>query len=165
MAIDFSQVKTITIPEGSVTKITDSNGNILWQAESASWHTVWEGRQKIGYEGYTGNEFLFATEPFSNEFKIRVTFGNFYTWKPDGHEGYYQHEPATENPVTYVNASFGTGTKTLVIASITNSTRNAKYSAVLSYDKRNGKIYGYTNIKNSEYARASIVITKIEVYS
>ena len=31
MAIDFSQVKTITIPEGSVTKITDSNGNTLWQ--------------------------------------------------------------------------------------------------------------------------------------
>lgn len=29
MAIDFSQVKTITIPEGEVTKITDSSGNIL----------------------------------------------------------------------------------------------------------------------------------------
>ena len=41
MAIDFSQVKTITIPEGSVTKITDSTGNILWQG--AGWHTVWEG--------------------------------------------------------------------------------------------------------------------------
>ena len=41
MAIDFSQVKTITIPEGSVTKITDSNGNTLWQGEG--WHTVFEG--------------------------------------------------------------------------------------------------------------------------
>lgn len=29
MAIDFSKVKTITIPEGSVTKITDSSGNTL----------------------------------------------------------------------------------------------------------------------------------------
>lgn len=36
MAIDFSQVKTITIPEGSVTKITDSNGNILWQGGGQS---------------------------------------------------------------------------------------------------------------------------------
>ena len=45
MAIDFSQVKTITIPEGSVTKITDSNGNILWQSggQSEGWHTIWEG--------------------------------------------------------------------------------------------------------------------------
>ena len=41
MAIDFSQVKTITIPEGSVTKITDSNGNTLWQG--VGWHTVFEG--------------------------------------------------------------------------------------------------------------------------
>ena len=51
MAIDFSQVKTITIPEGSVTKITHSNGNILWKAKTAEWHTVWSGMQKIGYGG------------------------------------------------------------------------------------------------------------------
>ena len=43
MAIDFSQVKTITIPEGSVTKITDSIGNILWQG--VGWHTIWEGNK------------------------------------------------------------------------------------------------------------------------
>ena len=49
MAIDFSQVKTITIPEGSVTKITDSAGVVLWQG--AGWHTIWEGSQKIGSEG------------------------------------------------------------------------------------------------------------------
>lgn len=30
--IDFSQVTAITIPEGSVSKITDSSSNILWQA-------------------------------------------------------------------------------------------------------------------------------------
>ena len=49
MSIDFSQVNTITIPEGSVTKITDSNGNILWQAggQSGGWHTIWEGNKTI----------------------------------------------------------------------------------------------------------------------
>ena len=49
MAIDFSQVKTITIPEGSVTKITDSNGNTLWQGggQSEGWHTIWEGSKTI----------------------------------------------------------------------------------------------------------------------
>ena len=35
MAIDFSQVKTITIPEGSVKKITDSTGVVLWLNEAA----------------------------------------------------------------------------------------------------------------------------------
>ena len=34
MAIDFSQVKTIMIPEGSVTKITDSTGAVLWVNEA-----------------------------------------------------------------------------------------------------------------------------------
>ena len=46
MAIDFSQVKTITIPEGSVTKITDSTGNIIWKAQTEGLHTVLEGSQK-----------------------------------------------------------------------------------------------------------------------
>ena len=43
MAINFSQVKAITIPEGSVKKITDSNGNILWKENLVGWHTVFEG--------------------------------------------------------------------------------------------------------------------------
>ena len=165
MAIDFSQVKTITIPEGPVKKITDSAGNILWKAQTEGWHTVWSGIQKIGYEGYTGKEFLFATEPYSDTLQIRVTFGILYTWKPDGDEGYYQREP-TNSPVTYVNASFNVNTKTLVIASITNSTRNVSCRAMLQYNKKTGKIYGSTSGDTSgEYAKARIVITKIEVYS
>ena len=43
MAIDFSQVKSLTIPEGEVTKITDSSGNVLWQKITKGWHTVFEG--------------------------------------------------------------------------------------------------------------------------
>ena len=43
MPIDFSQVKTITIPEGSVNKITDSTGVVLWKENLAGWHTVFEG--------------------------------------------------------------------------------------------------------------------------
>lgn len=78
MAIDFSQVKTITIPEGSVTKITDSNGNILWKAQTEGWHTVWEGSQKIGYGGQI-DKFVFATEPYSDTLKIRVSFSSLYT--------------------------------------------------------------------------------------
>ena len=34
--INFSQVINITIPEGSVLKITDSNGTILWQKSSSN---------------------------------------------------------------------------------------------------------------------------------
>ena len=163
MAINFSQVKTITIPEGSVKKITDSNGNTLWQG--AGWHTVWEGSQKIGYGGWTGREYLFATEPYSSALKIRVSFSSLYTWKNSGDDGYDSYVPTNKkSPATYT--SFSVNPTTLVYANIKNSTKDAYYRAYLSYNKKTGKIYGRTNDNNSgEYARAYIVITKIEVYS
>ena len=163
MAIDFSQVKTITIPEGEVKKITDSSGNVLWQ--SVGWHTVWEGNQKIGYEGWTGDEYLFATEPYSSALKIRVSFSSLYTWKTSGDDGYYTYIPSDQiSPVTY--NSISSNQTTLVESSVWNSSRGARYSAYLYYDKNNGKIYGNTSEYNaSGYARAYIVITKIEVYS
>ena len=84
MAIDFSQVKTITIPEGSVTKITDSTGNILWQGvQSEGWHTIWEGNKtcsltKNGTDDYvvSGEEQNFAQTVAGTGYtpKIRITF-------------------------------------------------------------------------------------------
>lgn len=162
MAIDFSQVKTITIPEGSVKKITDSNGNTLWQG--SGWHTVWEGSQKIGYRGWTGKEYLFATEPYSSALKIRVSFSSLYAWKSSGDDGYYSYTPSNQkSPVTY--NSINSNTTNLVEAYVRNSTRNAYYRAALYYDKNNGKIYGNTSYYQEWEANAYIVITKIEVYS
>lgn len=34
MSIDFSTLKGLAIPEGSVTQIVDSSGNVLWKASS-----------------------------------------------------------------------------------------------------------------------------------
>ena len=82
MAIDFSQVKTIKIPEGSVTKITDSNGNILWK-KGPSWHTIWEGSKTCSIEksGYNAPVVSGAEENFVQTAagtgykpKIRITF-------------------------------------------------------------------------------------------
>ena len=75
MAIDFSQVKTITIPEGSVTKITDSNGNILWKAQTEGWHTVFEGSWSRTWNNNTRNDYtnictLIATDKPT---KLRIT--------------------------------------------------------------------------------------------
>ena len=81
MAIDFSQVKTITIPEGSVTKITDSNGNTLWQG--VGWHTIWEGNKACSIKlnntsssVIIGNEENFAQTATGTGYtpKIRITF-------------------------------------------------------------------------------------------
>ena len=81
MAIDFSQVKTITIPEGSVTKITDSTGNTLWQG--VGWHTIWEGNKTCSIKAngnndptIIGNENNFAQTAVGTGYtpKIRITF-------------------------------------------------------------------------------------------
>ena len=81
MAIDFSQVKTITIPEGSVTKITDSTGNILWQG--VGWHTIWEGNKTCSAKAIgrvtpiiSGDENNFTQTAIGTGYtpKIRITF-------------------------------------------------------------------------------------------
>ena len=165
MAIDFSQVNTITIPEGSVTKITDSNGNILWKANTAEWHTVWEGSKKIGYGGSTGSEILLATEPYSDALKIRVSFSSLSA-RPgsSGDSWSSSYTPSNQkSPVTY--ESFSTDKTELVSAHIYNSTRRAYYDAYLYYNKTNGKIYGNTSYHQEWEAKAYIVITKIEVFS
>ena len=163
MAIDFSQVKTITIPEGSVTKITDSTGVVLWK--SASWHTIWEGNKKIGYDGSTGSEILLATEPYSDALKIRVSFSSIRAYPASSGDDFSTlYTPSNlASPVTY--DSFSSNQTELVKAYIYNSTRRAYYGAYLYYDKTNGKIYGNTSYDQEWEAKAYIVITKIEVFS
>ena len=165
MAIDFSQVKTIMIPEGPVNKITDSNGTVLWK-KGPSWHTVWEGNKKIGYGGSTGGEILLATEPYSESLKIRVSFSDLSAYSTGGDDQSVNYTPSNrKSPATY--ESFGSGSTELVYAYVRNTDRNAFYRAGLYYNKITGKIYGETGSSygGESYARAYIVITKIEVFS
>ena len=168
MPIDFSRVKEINIPEGEVTKITDSADNVLWKLEEhfVGWHTVWEGNKKIGYGGDTGSEILFSTKPYSDTLKIRVSFNKPYAKPGDNSDDYSVlfTPPNKQSPVTY--ESFKSNITTLVDATITNhSKNNSYYNAALKYDKTNGKIYGSTIFDQEEYAKAYIVITKIEIYN
>lgn len=68
MAIDFSQVKNIVIPEGSVKKITDSQGNVLWNK-----YTIYRD----------DNHFIYFTNGNSNNY---IDLGiNFSTlWRVEG---------------------------------------------------------------------------------
>ena len=82
MSMDFSQIKAITIPEGSVKKITDYQGNIIWEKpkQKPEWHTIWEGSKDIGaYKGTKrGEENNFAQCANGTGYTplIRVTFSN-----------------------------------------------------------------------------------------
>ena len=116
MAIDFSQVKTITIPEGSVTKITDSNGNTLWQAggQSEGWHTIWEGNKTCSLTRsgtndpvISGTEQNFAQTVAGKGYtpKIRITFSysntntDYNNWKNEFYVN-GSNQTNTSSPVT-----------------------------------------------------------------
>ena len=97
MAIDFSQVKTITIPEGSVTKITDSTGAVLWQG--VGWHTIWEGSKTCSVElnnddpsVISGNENNFVQTVAGTGYtpKIRVTFSYSISNHSSSFKNYFQ---------------------------------------------------------------------------
>ena len=161
MAIDFSQVKTITIPEGSVKKITDSTGNILWK-KGPSWHTVWEGNQKFGYGGQESSLVL-ATVPYSESLKIRITFSDLST--NGGSYDKNKYVPSNKiSPVTY--DKFSSNITILVSAYTRNSNSFTEYTSYLRYNKTTGKIYGGGSKTGSGYGVYTyIVITKIEVFS
>lgn len=81
MSLDFSKIKAITIPEGSVKKITDSQGNVLWEKpQQAQWHTIWEGSRDIGvYNGTArgaGTNFAQCANDTGYTPLIRITFSN-----------------------------------------------------------------------------------------
>ena len=161
MAIDFSQVKTITIPEGSVTKITDSTGNILWKAQTEGWHTVWEGSQKIGYGGQIDRK-VFATVPYSDALKIRVSFSELYAYPISGQ---YHYMPTNKvSPVTHDHNSFVENKNPLVYAYTYNTSTDGISQSYLSYNKSTGEIYGGNYMSGDLSGTTTyIVITKIEV--
>ena len=74
MAYDFTGVKAITIPEGSVKKITDSAGNVLWQKLIVIEN---EPAQK-GTLTYTGSE-LSPEWYYYDETMMTCTGGNVRT--------------------------------------------------------------------------------------
>lgn len=122
MAMDFSKVKSITIPEGSVSKITISN-KIVWQKADAS--------------PYTELPYLVATDdsrawidlgiPYQNgcraEYKITLKgagniFGVFYT--TERCRGYLQTFDAVFNA--------GTGVSTCAYSTVSDLKTNTVYT-------------------------------------
>ena len=182
MAIDFSQVKTITIPEGSVTKITDSTGNILWQ--SASWHTIWEGSKTCRYRSYyspEGAESNFAQTAIGTGYnpKLRITFtcnasngsgklyyynnGKLFTSKP-------------ESPIVIEQVDDSKNDVNLVGSEVKQDEGNGRTASVVvalykERDTENNRInFGLTSYISKTYtetdinANITLKVTKIEQY-
>ena len=184
MAIDFSQVKTITIPEGSVKKITDSTGVVLWQGELGSWQTIWEGNRtcKATEYDYSGNATNFAQTISGTGYtpKIRITFSltvvdsSYYTHK--GVINYYINgksgTSAPESPITIDALKEPSSTIAVLGGWIFYDRYNYRINAALqaTKDTENNRIKfnldaGYKMPSYPPYeGKVTLNITKIEQY-
>ena len=178
MAIDFSQVKTITIPEGEVTKITDSAGVVLWKEKPAEWHTIWEGNKTITShnQSVSGdlNNFCQTAENTGNSPKIRITytrligeaaspsvikyFNNSTSYPPDT-------TSKPESPVTITLNS----ANTVYVLGVYSQTTYVGANMVYLVKTNNGASRCYLSLKGNYITSpnnntAELTITKIEQY-
>lgn len=77
MAIDFSKVQLITIPEGDVKSIS-SGGTTLWDSGGKRWHTLWSGLKQINVttNSSQGSAYHFTTTHANSGTNpiLRITF-------------------------------------------------------------------------------------------
>lgn len=191
MAIDFSQVTTITIPEGSVTKITDSNGNTLWQAggQSEGWHTIWEGDKTCSLTrsgnaepviSGTEQNFAHTVNGTGKTPKIRITFSysntntDYNNWKNEFYINGSEQTTTISSPVTIEAVKdFVWLSTSLCFASCRSSDDKATFGAGLKskYNKTNNSINislstqftTNTSSYNSNFT-VTFTVTKIEQY-
>ena len=179
MAIDFSQVKTIHIGKKGVNKITDSTGTVLWQGESGSWHTIWEGNRTVkatANKSTTGNFTNFASTTNDTGFspRLRITF-SFNDRSSVGHTiKYYNNSinPQTQKPSSpLVIKSVVSDDNMIVLGNYQDSPHEFTIKALLvkSNDTINNRIRfslsgKYSGTYTSPNYYVSMTITKIEQY-
>ena len=180
MAINFSQVKTITIPEGSVKKITDSTGVVLWKEKPNNWHTIWEGNRTIKYTpGYgtdgTSNNFASTTSGtgFAPRLRITFSFSNGSKYSSKDYFEYYKGSYITvsEKPTSPVEVDV-VNSNTQVLGIMQVSPRNFRAEVYLykNNDTSNNRVSfdlkgeGFNDISSSSRYYVSMTITKIEQY-
>lgn len=183
--MDFSKVKSLIIPEGEVTKITDSSGIVLWQKESGSWQTIWEGSKtcKATQSSYSGNETDFAQTISGTGYtpKIRITFSltavdsSSYDYK--GIIQYYINNKSSstiipESPITIDALNEPSSTNIILGGYIYYDSYRYRINAVLTAvkDTNNNRIKFnlYADSIQPSYGRhygeVTLKITKIEQY-
>ena len=166
MAIDFSQVKTITIPEGSVKKITDSNGAVLWKENLVGWHTVFEGNWSKTIDSNSGVPIIDICNLVDCEapLKLRITgsinstiynpMGTF-NWIGESSQSISTIPLNINKEITVTDSGIPTS-KSLVILQF----------ECYRYRFEDVKIYFYIQVNNNNKTlRFNIITNKLEEYT
>lgn len=181
MALDFSQIKAITIPEGSVTRITVGTS-------SAEWRTIYDGTAHVGWLMASSDypteasivHYQHQEDNFCNTIsgsgytpQLRITFSSSINWtSPTTGE----NPSKDSNTVTYYGSPGSTsGTFTTTISGYGNSNpfagmqvANKKIQVYASQDTTNNRLNIYFRYANGTTYGSPIntnyTITKIEQY-
>lgn len=161
--MNFSQVKAITIPEGSVKSITDSLGRILWKKSSSI--VLWEGSWSASNSSISPD--LTLTLPDSGPVKLRITFSSIFennsdngSWRPCSiklPDGYAGNKPDEEKVIDFDVPESYNGDLVYTFHSMFVS---SYCSMKLNKSNNSMTISGATNGTNTNCA---ISMTKIEI--
>ena len=168
MAIDFSQVKTITIPEGSVKKITDSNGAVLWKENLVGWHTVFEGNFSKTINSNSGRPIIDICNLVDCEapLKLRITGSiNSTIFNPRGKFNWIgEGEQSISNSTIPLNIN-----KEITVTNSGIPTSNLLVILQFEcyrYRFEDVKIYFYIQVNsNSKTLRFNIITNKLDDYT
>ena len=168
MAIDFSKVKTITIPEGSVKKITDSTGAVIWKENLVGWHTVFEGSFSKTINSNSGRPIINICDLVDCDapLKLRITGSiNSTIYNPRGKFNWIgEGEQLISNSTIPLNIN-----KEITV---TNSGIPASGLLVIlqfecyRYRYEDVKIYFYIQVRgNSKTLQFNVITNKVEDYT
>lgn len=185
--MDLSNVKSIVIPEGTVKKIEDGDGNVLWK-KPAQWNTLWSGSRRIKATGnysnngtITGNGVTLVNaqtiDTEASSIKLRITFTS-YSASGDGYQSYtnWTPYPKQSSPYTFTMSTSSTLTDLIGARSVVyDSNAHSDYvscSAMLKYKFTSNHQLTISTLASfskttwiaSGSVTAQITITKIEAY-
>lgn len=173
--MNFSTIKAITIPEGSVKQITDSNGVVLWkQPSQEGWHTIWEGSKTItdNRNKVTGDVSNFAqsVSGLGTTPTIRITFTMSSSSISSSYPLYYYNNGTRTKyaPSSPMTLTIGSNSKLIGICrGIYGNTYREVYISRTT-DKTNGRVKFNLSYDGTSSAAVpgvtSLTVTKIEQY-
>ena len=176
MAIDFSQVKSLTIPEGEVTKITDSSGNVLWQKKTQGWHTIWSGTMDPFYlqrsSEYSPIKLFPANSDVFRDRKVRITWSTtatgtaYYRTFLTSENQYANTASKADNPFsgtpTWYIPSGSSKYRTYPLLKISSS--NLSDNGFIMYIRQYTNDYWLNFYGSSSAPSGTITVTKVEQY-
>ena len=174
MAIDFSQVKNLTIPEGTVTKIENAQGVVLWTKPiEQGWHTLWSGSKNVGVssgtdQGDTTN-WLYTQSNTGYTPRIKLTFSITTSSGTNSYE--LNGQSVSSAPTSPQDLTINVGTSYLNILKAQSSAATNKYGYGRVYanrDTSNNRVSisldSYKTTTNNFTGTARITLTKVEQY-